>query len=109
MALKAKWDFPTEEMTSLSKTEDFVRKPLTATVDRKGRVLLPVELRARLGIKEGDPLFINEEGDTFRVAKAINPFDVLAQQALREREAGRTKNLRDRWGAEIDEDDDAEE
>jgi hypothetical protein len=31
---------------------------------------------------------------TLQLAKAFNPFDVLAQHALAEYEAGRTKNIR---------------
>ena len=67
------------------------------TVDAKGRLSIPTELRAELGIDSGDILFIeaNTEHGVLHLAKAINPFDGLAQDAIQEYRAGRTRGLRD--------------
>jgi hypothetical protein len=40
-----------------------------------------------------------------RLAKAINPFDLLFAHAVREYRAGKTTNLRDFLAGEIDESD----
>lgn len=68
---------------------------LTARVDSKGRLLLPKEVRKRLGLKSGDTLFLRLEGATLRCAKPENPFDGLARHAIEEHKAGRTRDLRD--------------
>lgn len=67
-----------------------------ATVDAKGRISLPAEIRGLLGIDTGDALFIeiDEEHEMIHLAKAQNPFDALAEDALREFRAGRTRSLR---------------
>jgi AbrB family looped-hinge helix DNA binding protein len=69
----------------------------TVRVDAKGRLSLPRRMREELGIVPGDTLFVEggEGQATIRLAKAENPFDVLAEHALREHRAGRTKSLRD--------------
>ncbi|HEY7031071.1 MAG TPA: AbrB/MazE/SpoVT family DNA-binding domain-containing protein [Thermomicrobiales bacterium] len=64
-------------------------------VDAKGRLSIPGTLRDELGIHPGDTLFVRIEEGTLRYAKAENPFDALAEHALAERSAGRTKRLRD--------------
>jgi AbrB family looped-hinge helix DNA binding protein len=67
----------------------------TVKVDSKGRLVIPQPLRAELGIEPGDTLFVASEGDRIlRYAKAENPFDLLADHAVEERSAGRTKTLR---------------
>jgi len=55
----------------------------TVKVDPKGRLSIPAELRKRLGIKPGDTLFVETEGNgrVLRFAKARNPFNGLARQA----------------------------
>lgn len=64
-------------------------------VDTKGRLVIPLPLRKALGIEPGDTLFVETEGDrVLRYAKAENPFDLLAEHAVAERAAGRTKSLR---------------
>jgi AbrB family looped-hinge helix DNA binding protein len=70
-------------------------------VDSKGRLLIPQDIRSALDIHPGDTLFVKREGKVLRYAKAENPFDLLAEHAFREHEAGRTKSLRD-FAAEND-------
>ncbi len=69
---------------------------MTVKVDPKGRLLIPRSLRERLGIRPGDTLFVESDRDqtVLRFAKATNPFEVLAEHALDERRAGRTRGLR---------------
>jgi len=66
------------------------------TVDAKGRLTIPAELRDELGIEPGDILFVEREDghDVLRYAKAANPFDLLAEAAEVEYRAGRTRNIR---------------
>jgi len=75
----------------------------TVRVDPKGRLLIPAELRAQLGIEPGDTLFVETEdnGNVLSFAKAENPFDGLARHAEKEFRAGRTRKLRD-FAQEID-------
>ena len=66
------------------------------TVDAKGRLSIPSELRDELGIEPGDILFVERENgnNVLRYAKAANPFDLLAEAAASELHAGETKNAR---------------
>lgn len=49
-----------------------------------------------MGIESGDIFFVQVEGTgILRYARAENPFDILAEHAIAERRAGRTRNLRD--------------
>ena len=67
-----------------------------STVDEKGRVLIPEAFRKQLGIEAGDVLFVQlDESGALRYARAENPFDILAEHAISERKAGRTRRLRD--------------
>lgn len=70
---------------------------LTVKADGKGRLTIPQQLRKALGIEPGDIFFvaIDEDHKELRFAKAENPFDVLAQHAINEYRAGRTRNLRE--------------
>jgi AbrB family looped-hinge helix DNA binding protein len=65
-------------------------------VDNKGRVTLPNKLREKLNIQPGDTLFLNETVDeTILLKKAINPFDMLALEALKEYRNGKTTSFED--------------
>lgn len=68
----------------------------TVRVDAKGRFSLPRRLREELGIEPGDTLFVEggEGQATLRLAKAENPFEILAEHALRQHWAGRSKSAR---------------
>lgn len=67
------------------------------TMDGRGRIAVPAELRERLQIAPGDALFVQIEDNGFvlRVAKAVNPFDSLAALGERAFRDGQTRNLRD--------------
>ena len=60
-------------------------------VDSKYRVTIPKEARAT--IRPGDVLFVEETDGVLHYAKAENPFDGLARQAMAEYRAGRTRSL----------------
>jgi antitoxin PrlF len=64
-------------------------------IDSKGRLTLPRKEREALGLTPGATVFVQREGDVLRLAKAENPLDGLALQALEEYRAGRTRRLRD--------------
>jgi bifunctional DNA-binding transcriptional regulator/antitoxin component of YhaV-PrlF toxin-antitoxin module len=67
---------------------------MTAKVDNKGRLSLPQDLRAMLHIETGDIFFIEaDNNDVLRLAKAENPFDILAKHAIQESKAGKTITL----------------
>lgn len=90
---------------------------MTTTIDAKGRVTIPAEVRRALGMREGDTLFLSAEDGVVRLAKAQNPFDpsepitdeniaerlagvtnpydALAMEAEAEFRAGRTRTLRE--------------
>lgn len=71
-----------------------MKEIMTAKVDNKGRLSLPQDLRLLLHIEAGDVFFIEtDKNNVLRLAKAENPFDVLARQALEESRAGKTITL----------------
>lgn len=65
--------------------------------DAKGRLTIPQRLRETMGIEPGDMFFLeaDESRRVLHFAKAENPFEILAEHALAEHRAGRTKSLRD--------------
>jgi AbrB family looped-hinge helix DNA binding protein len=66
-------------------------------VDAKGRIVLPKETRAELGLEPGDILFVDTDGERriIYLAKPDNPLDVLAVAALEEDREGLTIDLDD--------------
>lgn len=69
---------------------------LSAKVDNKGRLALPADLRQLMHIEPGDVFFIKpEKNDVLRIARAENPFDFLAKEAIKESRAGKTISLED--------------
>jgi AbrB family looped-hinge helix DNA binding protein len=97
------WDFPTvgRRCVTLSK------KSSTTTLDAKGRLLIPEAIRSDLHLQPGDVFFIDRDSETgtIQLAKAINPFDVLARKALDEYQRGITLSIEDAWKlAESDDD-----
>ena len=97
------WDLPTQdEPIVLTYRSQGVRQShgksvRHSTVDEKGRLLIPDAIRKQLGIEAGDIFFVQVEDDSgvLRYARAENPFDLLAEHAIREHRAGRTRGLRD--------------
>lgn len=64
-------------------------------VDAKGRVTLPKAIRDELNVEDGTPFFVKfiRGKGVVILAPAINPFDILAEQAMEEYEAGKTTNI----------------
>lgn len=65
------------------------------TLDAKGRVSIPRELRERCGLEAGAVFFIEERNGDLVFRQAENPFDVLAMHAIEEYRAGRTVDFFD--------------
>jgi AbrB family looped-hinge helix DNA binding protein len=76
-------------------------------LDAQGRIAIPAAMRASLGLQTGDTLFahLDEETGGVRLAKALNPFDLLFEHGMQEYRAGRTTSLHDFLTGEIDEPD----
>jgi AbrB family looped-hinge helix DNA binding protein len=70
---------------------------LTVKIDAKGRFTIPRQVREELSIAPGDTFFleVDDMRGVLRFAKAENPFGILAEHAVAEYRAGRTKNLHD--------------
>jgi len=68
---------------------------VTVTIDSKGRILLPLALRRALGVDAGDVLYLARDGQILSLAKAENPFDRLAAEAVAEYYTGNTVGLKD--------------
>jgi AbrB family looped-hinge helix DNA binding protein len=84
-----------------------MNQTVTVRADAKGRLTIPTAMRHDLGIAPGDMFFlqVEDEGCVLRFAKVENPFDVLADHAVNEYQAGRTRSLRDiaaERGVELD-------
>ena len=47
-----------------------------------------------MNINPGDVFFLNEEETGLHLAKAENPFDILAEDAIRQYKEGKTIDLR---------------
>jgi len=68
-------------------------KAYAVTLDSKGRMILPKELRELLHVESGDVLYIRPERLGASIRKGINPFDAVAEDAIRQYEAGETMSL----------------
>lgn len=80
-------------------------KTVSVRVDDKGRLTLPASLRRQLGVEPGDVFFMQAKDGVLRLAKTENPFDGLARHAMKEHEAGRTRDIRDiakEWGVDLE-------
>ena len=79
-------------------------------MDKKGRLTVPLQVREQLGIEPGDVFFLEGREDALYFAKAVNPFDGLAADAIRAYQAGETHSLREialEDGISLDEQEDA--
>ena len=63
-------------------------------VDDKGRIQIPKRDREIHGIGPGSQLAIEWDGDVMRVRPVPNPFDALAEDAIEDFHAGKTRSLR---------------
>lgn len=68
-------------------------KNISVRMDDKGRLTLPRCIREALHAEPGDVFYLQPEPDGVRIVKGENPFDVLAEEAIREYEAGETITL----------------
>jgi len=64
-------------------------------VDAKGRITLPKTIRDELNVEDGTPFFVKfmRGKKVIILAPAINPFDILAEEAMEEHKAGKTMNI----------------
>lgn len=72
---------------------DSAPKAYAVTVDSKGRMSFPKELRELLHVEPGDVLYVRPERLGASIRKGINPFDALAEDAIRQYQAGETMSL----------------
>ena len=70
-------------------------KTETVVIDAKGRVTIPKSICKREGLKAGDTLAVESRNGGLRLVKQVNMWDVLAEDALAEFRAGRTRELRE--------------
>lgn len=74
------------------------------TVDSKGRIVLPKELRERLGLTAGTEVTVDEEGDHLVVERERGSSDVLARMEElveeTEPESGETRPMGDDPGSQ---------
>ncbi len=70
---------------------------VAVTIDSKGRLSIPANVRDELGLEAGDVLFLESDPEhaVIHLAKAENPFDGLALHAIEEYRQGRTTNIYD--------------
>ena len=72
-----------------------MKENIVLKVDTKGRLTLPLKMRKDFHIEPGDVFFVNPEETGIHLAKAENPFDILAEYALHEYKKGKSVELRD--------------
>ena len=57
-------------MTAGSPTGDREKTGIVRHIDELGRIVIPIEIRKRLGLAEKDPVDISVRGETILLAKA---------------------------------------
>ncbi|MCI0184922.1 AbrB/MazE/SpoVT family DNA-binding domain-containing protein [Sulfoacidibacillus ferrooxidans] len=81
------------------------KKIFTTHVDNRGRVLLPQAIRDLLNIQSGDLFYLKPEQNGVHIVKGINPFDALAEDAIRQNRSGQTialEEILEREGITVD-------
>lgn len=53
---------------------------MRATIDKAGRVVIPVEIRRRTGLKAGTELEVTQEGFAVRLEPAVSPPKVVRRK-----------------------------
>jgi AbrB family looped-hinge helix DNA binding protein len=84
----------TNKLPDNEKTRRTKAKPEPVRIDDRGRISVPNQVRKAWNLERGDTLFVMDYGDKLVVRKAINPFDVLAEDAVREYKEGKTQDVR---------------
>ena len=73
-------------------------KNIPLTVDNKGRLTIPKDIREALQIQNGDVLLLKYDSQSgmLNITRAAqNPIQVLSEYADRELDEGSTKNIRE--------------
>jgi len=73
-------------------------KNIPLTIDNKGRLTIPKNIRDALHIENGDVLLLkyDSKGGILQITRAVqNPIEILSNYAEKEFEAGHTKNIRE--------------
>ena len=66
------------------------KKPIAVKVDAKGKITLPKSIRDKIHVQTGDVVYVEEDGNGgLRIIKG-NPFDVLAEDAIKQHREGKT-------------------
>jgi AbrB family looped-hinge helix DNA binding protein len=66
------------------------KKPIAVKVDAKGKITLPKSIRDKIHVQTGDVVYVEEDGNGgLRIIKE-NPFDVLAEDAIKQHREGKT-------------------
>ncbi len=65
-------------------------KAIPVRLDDRGRILIPRTIREALRAEPGDVFFIQQDENGMRIMKGEDPFDALADDAIREDDAGET-------------------
>ena len=68
-------------------------KPIAVRMDDKGRVHIPRALRKTLQTEPGDLFFVQLDADEITLRRAPNPFDTLAEAAMRDADRHETISL----------------
>ncbi|MHB1680793.1 MAG: AbrB/MazE/SpoVT family DNA-binding domain-containing protein [bacterium] len=68
---------------------------LTVKIDDKGRITLPKSIRKEININPGDIFYLNYDAEKkqMQLKKAVNPFNILAGEALKEYKKGNVKRI----------------
>ena len=53
---------------------------MKATIDKAGRIVIPVEIRRRTGLKAGTELEVTQEGFAIRLEPAVPPPEVVRRK-----------------------------
>lgn len=84
-------------------------KPESVRIDGRGRISLPKKIREQMGVETGDTLFMRlSDKGRLEILKAMNPFDLLVDEAIREYKEGKTTSIEDlaaELGVDLDSDD----
>jgi len=78
---------------------------IAVRVDTKGRLTLPKAVREAAGVKTGDTYYLHPEGSVLHYSRAENPFDLLAEHALKEYREGKTRTIEEiaaEWGVDLE-------